>query len=335
MRKPAWRGGPAYSAGKNADNLFWQKDCLRTRRTLQALWLATGKLCPGKAPPSGMSRNILGGPMFVTIDLDAYETLPPRQLRAMLRALRFADNDGFVSATLDQLAMPGLSRSAVHRDLAELEKAGHIRRSYFRADVFLYQIAEPFRSIRNRGQGDPSVPIPASNAGTPIPQSGTTDSRARPFKVLSKEETSERELSLEGIHENLSEGWREAAVAERRRADLPDVDLEAEWRKHVLWFTDRDRPIRLGSWLLWALRTRLDHTNTPAAPIEVGNPPIPHPGNEREQRQARDWVKRGFWLRDGSWGPAPDQPGCTLPPALITWCRQQDMLKKERRLDAS
>jgi len=46
----------------------------------------------------------------------------------------------------------------------------------------------------------------------------------------------------------------------------------------------------------------------------------PLPGNERQQRQARDWVRRGFWLRDGSWGPAPDQPGCNLPPALIAWC---------------
>jgi len=44
------------------------------------------------------------------------------------------------------------------------------------------------------------------------------------------------------------------------------------------------------------------------------------PGDERQQRQARDWVRRGFWLRDGSWGPAPDQPGCNLPPALIAWC---------------
>jgi len=44
------------------------------------------------------------------------------------------------------------------------------------------------------------------------------------------------------------------------------------------------------------------------------------PGDERQQRQARDWVRRAFWLRDGSWGPAPDQPGCNLPPALIAWC---------------
>ena len=53
-----------------------------------------------------------GGSMFaVTIDLDAYDNLPPRQLKAMLRALRFADEDGVVHASLSMLATPGLSRS--------------------------------------------------------------------------------------------------------------------------------------------------------------------------------------------------------------------------------
>jgi len=46
------------------------------------------------------------------------------------------------------------------------------------------------------------------------------------------------------------------------------------------------------------------------------------PGDERQQRQA-GWVRRGFWLRDGSWGPAPDQPGCTLPAELVAWCRRE------------
>jgi hypothetical protein len=41
---------------------------------------------------------------------------------------------------------------------------------------------------------------------------------------------------------------------------------------------------------------------------------------EENQRRARDWVKTGFWLRDGTWGPRPDQPGCTLPPNLLAWC---------------
>jgi len=44
------------------------------------------------------------------------------------------------------------------------------------------------------------------------------------------------------------------------------------------------------------------------------------PGDEREQRQARDWVRKGFWLRNGMWGPAPDQPGCNLPAGLVAWC---------------
>jgi len=39
--------------------------------------------------------------------------------------------------------------------------------------------------------------------------------------------------------------------------------------------------------------------------------------------QARDWVRRGFWLRSGAWGPAPDQPGCELPPGLVAWCLRE------------
>jgi hypothetical protein len=54
-------------------------------------------------------------------------------------------------------------------------------------------------------------------------------------------------------------------------------------------------------------------------------------GNEREQRQARDWAERGFWLRDGSWGPAPDQAGCNLPPSLIAWCLQKPEQEGTRR----
>jgi len=55
-------------------------------------------------------------------------------------------------------------------------------------------------------------------------------------------------------------------------------------------------------------------------PTRVGNA---MPGDERQQRQARDWVRRGFWLRDGSWGPAPDQPGCSLPAELVAWCLRE------------
>jgi hypothetical protein len=42
--------------------------------------------------------------------------------------------------------------------------------------------------------------------------------------------------------------------------------------------------------------------------------------DDRERRQAEGWVRDEFWLRDGTWGPRPDQPGCTLPPDLLAWC---------------
>ena len=81
---------------------------------------------------------------------------------------------------------------------------------------------------------------------------------------------------------------------------------------------------------MWAMRARLDRTNTPPpvdSPKGLNPETLPNaaplPGDDREQRQARDWVRRGFWLRDGSWGPAPDQPGCTLPVGLVAWCRRE------------
>jgi len=251
--------------------------------------------------------------MLVTIDLDAYENLPPRQLRAMLRALRFADGTGVVRATLNQLTMPGLSRSAVHRDLAGLERAGE-----------RYRIPARFRSVPTAGT------LGTVSHETAVPEAGTTDSRAPAFKVLSSvsKETSERELSLS---DSIPNGWREAAAAERRRADSPPVNLDAEWRKHLLWYAERDRPVRLGGWLLWVIRTRLDGTNTPAPTAVAPATDDRLPGNDRQQRQARDWARRGFWLRDGSWGPAPDQPGCTLPADLIAWCRQQEKSQWARK----
>ena len=66
---------------------------------------------------------------IVTIDLDQYDHLPPRQLKAMLRALRFADEGGVVHASLTMLATPGLSRSTAHRELAGLRRRGTSRAS--------------------------------------------------------------------------------------------------------------------------------------------------------------------------------------------------------------
>ena len=44
------------------------------------------------------------------------------------------------------------------------------------------------------------------------------------------------------------------------------------------------------------------------------------PGDERQQRQVSDWVRRGFWLRDGVGGRHRIGPIVRLPPGLIAWC---------------
>ena len=87
----------------------------------------------------------------VTIDLDAYDNLPPRQLKATLRALRFADGEGVVHASLTMLAMPGLSRSTAHRELAGLEEAGHVERQERPEGGFLWRIGRRFRCHAARG----------------------------------------------------------------------------------------------------------------------------------------------------------------------------------------
>ena len=294
----------------------------------------------------------------VTIDLDAYDTLPPRQLKAMLRALRFADADGVVHATLSMLAMPGLSRSSAHRELVGLEDAGHIARQQRPEGGFLWRIGRRFRcreikprsafncrpsswdpdrgeSNADRGYLSPvdrstppdGTPVPA--AETPVPQRGTTDSRATPaVKNLSSgsKEPSEREQLSQ--QDEIPQGWEAAAAAERRLAGLGPVNLACEWRKLVAY--SEGARITLWRWRGWALKARGERAAdqfdivklkaTTAVDQESNAHLI---GDDRQQRQARDWVRSGFWLRGGMWGPAPDQPGCTLPAALIAWCLRE------------
>ena len=104
----------------------------------------------------------------------------------------------------------------------------------------------------------------------------------------------------------------------------------AEWRKLVAY--SEGARITIWRWRGWVLKARCTTPSTDAR-ASTRSPDVtawpngsnlePLPGDERQQRQARDWVRRGFWLRDGSWGPAPDQPGCTLPAALIAWCLRE------------
>ena len=101
-----------------------------------------------------------------------------------------------------------------------------------------------------------------------------------------------------------------AGAAERRLAGLGPVNLMAEWRKLVAY--SEGARITIWRWRGWALKARGERS----ALAEQGGEPVQHaehsdvtmvtlPGDERQQRQARDWVRRGFWLRNGAWGPAP------------------------------
>ena len=46
------------------------------------------------------------------------------------------------------------------------------------------------------------------------------------------------------------------------------------------------------------------------------------PGDERQQRQARDWVRRGFWLRDGL-GSGAGSAWLHATGSLIAWCLRE------------
>jgi hypothetical protein len=123
--------------------------------------------------------------------------------------------------------------------------------------------------------------------------------------------------------DEIPDGWKEAAAAERRLAGLPDVDLRLEWRKLVN-HTEGQR-ISIWRWRGWVLKARCDRPASigPQAMSSTETVDNTLPGDERQQRQARDWVRSGFWLRSGAWGPAPDQAGCTLPAGLVAWCLRE------------
>jgi len=138
--------------------------------------------------------------------------------------------------------------------------------------------------------------------------------------------------SSEGEQEALSAdlipiGWEAAAAAERGLAGLGPVNLRAEWRKLVAY--SEGARITIWRWRGWALKARADGSRSsaedfdPRAAFNLSSAEEKLPGDERQQRQARDWVLTGFWLRSGTWGPAPDMPGCSLPAALVRWCRRE------------
>jgi len=174
-------------------------------------------------------------------------------------------------------------------------------------------------------------PVKSGIAHAASPDSGApADAPALVVPSSGSKEPSERELSLS--QDEIPNGWEEAAAAERRLAGLAPVNLPCEWRKLVAY--SEGQKVSIWRWRGWVLKARGDHSagaekgavgTFPAAEFCIQNRSAPNriPGDERQQRQARDWVRSGFWLRSGTWGPAPDQPGCTLPPALVAWCLRE------------
>lgn len=267
---------------------------------------------------------------IVAVNFEAFQDLPPPEFKLMVALVRYANRVGGCCPSLTQLARDVMaSVPTVSRYLDKLEDRGCFARERRPGGRYFYTLTERFRprwpEPAMAGVKHPEKPaepaIAAVKEGVSTVEGGISQCETQEvFLEKHSREVRESAARPPALSEgDIPDGWEEAATAERRRTGLPDVDLGREWRKHVLWFEDQGRPIRLGSWLIWAVRTRLDHTNTPIPAIAVST----QAGDAREQRQARDWVKRGFWLRDGSWGPAPNQPGCNLPAALVAWCLRE------------
>ena len=227
---------------------------------------ATGGVCPeGRRFPARVLLST-GGSMFaVTIDLDAYDNLPPRQLKAMLRALRFADEGGVVHASLTMLATPGpqpLDRAPRAR------RAGGCgaRRAPGAARGRVPVANRPEVSVPDRSAADCELTSPSRQLGRAAPQlvpianrcadarigrrrwhgqlrpmgrpsrrlkrpshsAGRQTRARRPRLELSSgsKEPSERERAL-SQQDEIPDGWEEAAAAERRLAGLGPVNLPA------------------------------------------------------------------------------------------------------------
>lgn len=150
------------------------------------------------------------------------------------------------------------------------------------------------------------------------------------LSLSTKESNLEREGSV-AAREELDAEWESAATTDRRRADLPDVDLHAEWYKYRRNREAQGKAISRADWLGWAYRTRLDHTNQPKPPApersaaaseapKAGRPPAPAGIHKTDWLHIWDWAhpkpgRRPFWAE--SWGKPPGHPNCTLPAAAI------------------
>jgi len=270
---------------------------------------------------------------FVAIPLAVLRPLELRHRWLMQVFVSFAGPGGRCWPSLALLAEEaGEHLSWVRRNVQEALDRGYITRQPRRGGGYTYTVAERFLPARGKPVLVPcDTRITSVSAGVPSVNAGVPTVGTEEYLEEHLEEPLERALGRFGdvakptlslSQDEIPDGWKEAAAAERRLAGLPDVNYRVEWRKLVAY--SEGARITIWRWRGWALRARGGPLGSDLGAAPQGAPNgsklEPLPGDEREQRQARDWVRRGFWLRDGSWGPAPDQPGCQLPVGLVAWC---------------
>jgi len=266
-----------------------------------------------------------GGSMFaiVAVPFEAFQALPPFEFKLMAAVLRYVNRQGECCPALYQLAADvGSSEATVSRGMSRLEQHGCFTRERQGNGRYLYRIGERFLARRI---GKPKID---GNRATPsnrphlAPVQDSLSHGARQEVTPSSDQRSSEGEQQPSQQDEIPDGWKDAAAAERRLAGLPEVDYRVEWRKLVAY--SEGARITIWRWRGWVLKARGDRAAVNAQISAITASPIGDiPGDDREQRQARGWVKRGFWLRDGSWGAAPDQLGCNLPPDLVAWCLRE------------
>ena len=175
----------------------------------------------------------------------------------------------------------------------------------------------------------PNRTIAADEGG--IPQRETQEvfllkhaEEAREGAASGLEHSSNRSPLSEG---EIPDGWEEAATAERRRAGLPDVDLRVEWRKLVIYAAGER--ITLGSLAdvgdAGPARPH-QHADRRRSTAVVNPETLPNaaplPGDERQQRQARDWVAAASGCATALGARRPTSPAAAAG-RLVAWCLRE------------
>lgn len=194
------------------------------------------------------------------------------------------------------------SNRDIEAELVELKRV---------VEATLKQVNRALHEIRRRPDDEPADAsrVPARE------ESLSSPSQNYEYKEK-KEETRAPELPA---------NWKEWAAADRRRAGLVEVDLDAEWQKMLKW--DHGKPVRIGRWLWWSFRAWRDHTNAPKSEVsddpevEKSAPAAPAADPEAVRAEIRDRAHLREFFRTARWpenrGPKPGEAGCRYPEALI------------------